>query len=98
MINFQVHRSTIGLYLDKAQSLSTKEKRRLSFFVESSKKRKLVKISRHLNYSSNSVNMFEAINSGNQFWYAIKRWRHRGKSQSNLQLGEDSAWVLSSRK
>ena len=49
MINIQVHRSTIGLYLDKAQSLSTKEKRRLSFFVDISKKRKVVKISRYLN-------------------------------------------------
>ena len=34
--------------------------------------------------------MSEAINSGNHFWYAIKRWRHRDKSWSNyLQLGED---------
>ena len=38
MINIQVHRSAIGLYLDKAQSLSSKGKGRLSFFVESSKK------------------------------------------------------------
>ena len=49
MINIQVHRSAIGLYLDKAQSLSSKGKGRLSFFVESSKKRKVVKISRYLN-------------------------------------------------
>ena len=38
--------------------------------------------------------MFVAVNSGNHFWYAIKRWRHRDKSPSNLQLGEDSAWVF----
>ena len=38
-INVQVHRSEIGLYLDKAQSLSSKGKGRLSFFVEISKKR-----------------------------------------------------------
>ena len=37
--------------------------------------------------------MFEAINSSKYFWYAIKRWIHGGKSWSNLQLGEDSAWV-----
>ena len=39
MINIQVHRSAIGLYLDKAQSLSSKGKGRLSFFVESFKKK-----------------------------------------------------------
>ena len=39
--------------------------------------------------------MFEAINSGNYFWYVIKRWRHREKSRSNLQVGEHNAWVLS---
>ena len=50
MINIHFHRSAISLSLDKAQPLLTKEKGRLSFFVESSKKRKLVKISRHLNY------------------------------------------------
>ena len=50
MINIQVHRSAIGLYRDKAQSLSSKGKGRLSFFVESSKKRKAVKISRYLNF------------------------------------------------
>ena len=49
MINIQVHRSAVGLYLDKAQSLSSKGKGRLSFFVESSKKRKVVKTSRYLN-------------------------------------------------
>ena len=32
--------------------------------------------------------MFEAINSGNYFWDAIKRWRYGDKSWSNLQLGE----------
>ena len=74
MINIQVHRSAIGLYLDKAQSLSSKGKGRLSFFVESSKKRKVVKISR---YELQLCNM-----------YAIKRWRHRDESRSNLQLGE----------
>ena len=42
--------------------------------------------------------MFDAINSGNHFWYAIKRWRHRDKYRSNIQLREDSAWVLSSGK
>ena len=36
MINIQVHRSAIDLYLDKAQSLSLKGKGKLSFFVESS--------------------------------------------------------------
>ena len=30
--------------------------------------------------------MFEAINSGNHFWYATKKLRHRDKSRSNLQL------------
>ena len=49
MINTQVHHSAIGLHLDKAQSLSSKGKGRLSFFVESSKNRKVVKISRYLN-------------------------------------------------
>ena len=49
MINIQVHRSAIGFYLDKAQSPSSKGKGRLSFFVESSKKRKVVKRSRYLN-------------------------------------------------
>ena len=34
--------------------------------------------------------MFEGIDLGSHFWYAIKRWRHREK----LKLGEDSAWVL----
>ena len=38
MINIQVHRSAVGLYLDKTQSLSSKENGRLSFFSESSKK------------------------------------------------------------
>ena len=46
MINIQVHRSAIGLYLDKAQSLLSKGEGRLSPFVESSKKRKVLKISR----------------------------------------------------
>ena len=46
MIDIQVHHSAIGLYLDKAQSLSSKGKGRLSFFVESSKKRKAVKKTR----------------------------------------------------
>ena len=87
MIDIQVHHSAISLYLDKAWSLSSKGKGMLSFFVESSGKRKVVKISRYLNLKS--VNMFEAINSGNHFWYAIKRWRHRDKSRSNLQVGED---------
>ena len=49
MINIQVHRSAVGLYLDKAQSLSSKGKGKLSFFAGSSKKSKLVKISRCLN-------------------------------------------------
>ena len=49
MINIQVHRSLIGLYLDKAQSLSSKGKGKLSLFVEISKKRKVMKISRYLN-------------------------------------------------
>ena len=43
MINIQVHCREIGLYLDKTQSLSSKGKGRLSFFVESPKKRKVVK-------------------------------------------------------
>ena len=46
VINIQVHRSAIGLYLDKAQSLSPKGNGRLLFFVESSKKSMVVKISR----------------------------------------------------
>ena len=41
MINIQ--------YLDKVQSLSSKGKDGLLFFVESSKKRTVVKISKHLN-------------------------------------------------
>ena len=49
MIYIQVHRSAIGLHLHKAQSLSSKGKGRLSFFAESSKKRKAVKMSRYLN-------------------------------------------------
>ena len=49
MINIQVDHSAIGLYLDKAQSLSSRGKGRLSFFVDISKKRKVVKISRYLN-------------------------------------------------
>ena len=49
MINILVHRNAIGLYLLKAQSLLTKGKGRLSFFVESSKKRKEMKRSRYLN-------------------------------------------------
>ena len=49
MINIQVHRSIIGLYLEKAQSLLSKGNGRLLSFVESSKKRKVVKISRYLN-------------------------------------------------
>ena len=49
MINIQVHRNAIGLYLDEAQSLSSKGKGKLRFLVESSKKRKVVKISRYLN-------------------------------------------------
>ena len=49
MINIQVYCSAIGLYLDRAQSLSSKGEGRLSFFVESSKQRKEVKISRYLN-------------------------------------------------
>ena len=40
MINIQVHHSAIGLYLDKAQPLSSKGKGRLSLFDESSKKKK----------------------------------------------------------
>ena len=39
MINIQVHGSAVDLYLDKAQSLSSKVKGRLSLFVEISKKR-----------------------------------------------------------
>ena len=46
VFNIQVYCSAIGLYLDKAQSLLSKGKGGLSFFVESSKKRKVVKISR----------------------------------------------------
>ena len=42
--------------------------------------------------------MFEATNSVNHFWYAIKRWRHRdiqiSLQLSDLQLGEDSTWVF----
>ena len=49
MINIQVYCSAIGLYLDKAQSLLSKGKGRLSSFVESSKKRNVVKTSRYLN-------------------------------------------------
>ena len=49
MINIQVHRSSIGLYLDKAQSLVSNGNGRLSFFIESSKRKKVVKISRYLN-------------------------------------------------
>ena len=41
IINIQVQRSAIGLYLDKAQSLSSKGKGRLSFFVENSKRLKV---------------------------------------------------------
>ena len=41
MINIQVHRKAIGLYRDKAQSLSSKGKGRLSFFVENSKRLKV---------------------------------------------------------
>ena len=48
LINIQVHRSAIGLYSDKAQSFWSKEKCRLSFFVDSYIKR-IVKISRYLN-------------------------------------------------
>ena len=48
LINIQVHRSAIGLYSDKAQSFWSKGKGRLSFFVESYKK-KVVKISKYLN-------------------------------------------------
>ena len=40
MINIQVHHSAIGLYLDKVQLLLSKRIGRLSFFVESSKKKK----------------------------------------------------------
>ena len=47
MINIQVPLIAIGLYLDKAHSLSSKGKGGLLFFVESSKKRKVVKISRY---------------------------------------------------
>ena len=39
IINIQVYCSAIGLYLDKAQRLSSKGKGRLSFFIESSKKK-----------------------------------------------------------
>ena len=49
MINIQAHRSAIALYLDKARSLSSIVKGRLSLFIEGSKKRKVVKTSRHLN-------------------------------------------------
>ena len=49
MDNIQFHRSTIGLFLDKAQSLLSKLKGRLSIFVDSSKKEKVVKISIYLN-------------------------------------------------
>ena len=49
MINIQIHRKAIGLYLDKTQLLSSNGKGRLCFFVGSSKKRKVVKISRCLN-------------------------------------------------
>ena len=48
-INIPVHRCAICLYLDKAQSLSSKGKIGLSFFAESSNKGKVVKISRYLN-------------------------------------------------
>ena len=78
MINIQIHHSTVSLYLDKVQSLSSKAKGRLSFFVESSKRRKVVKILRYLNLAIALIVLicFGAINSGNHFWYAIKRWRH----------------------
>ena len=89
MVNIHFHHSTIGLFLDKVQSLSSKLKGRLSIFVESSKKKKVVKISIYLNL--NSVNVCESINSGNHYWNAIKMWRHRDNLRSNLQLGEDSA-------
>ena len=36
--------------------------------------------------------MFEAINSANHFWYAIKSWRYRDKSRSTLQLEEDNLY------
>ena len=49
MINVQAHRSAIALYLDKARSLLSIVKGRLSLFAEGSKKRKVLKISRHLN-------------------------------------------------
>ena len=101
MINIQVYRSAISLYLDKAQSLLSKGKCRLLFFVESSKKIKVVKISRYLILKIALVVLvslrllIQAIISGIQL---IKRWRYRDKSRSNLRLGEDSAWVLSSGK
>ena len=40
MINIQVHLSAVSLHLDRAQSLSSKEKGRLCFSAESSKKEK----------------------------------------------------------
>ena len=49
MINIQAHRSAIAFYLDKPRSLLSIVKGRLSLFAEGSKKRKVVKISRHLN-------------------------------------------------
>ena len=102
MINIQVHRSAISLYLDKAESLSSKGKGRLSFFVESSKKSKVVKISRYLNLKIALVVLIclrlliQAVISGMQ----LKRGDIETNSGPtyNLQLGEDSAWVLSSEK
>ena len=50
MINIQVHRSAIGLYLDKTQSLSSKGKKvDYRFLLKVLKKERLWKIPRYLN-------------------------------------------------
>ena len=90
MINIQVDFSVIGFYLNKAQSSLSKGKGRSSFFDESSKKRKVVKISRFLNLKTALIVLIclqlliQAFISGMHF-------------QSNLQLRENSAWVPSGK-
>ena len=87
MINIQVYRSAISLYLDKAQSLLSKGKVRLLFFVERSKKIKVVKISRYLIIKIALVVLvclrllIQAVISGMQL---IKKWRYRDKSRTGM--------------
>ena len=107
MINIQVHRSAIGLYLDKAQSLSSKGKGRLSFFVESSKKRKVVKRLRNLNLKIALIVLIclrlliQAIISGMQLKvdietnpgpaYILEKIVHGSIHQGNSQLFDKTA-------